>query len=58
MINCATGPVINMIDMSGRTKLSFANAVATLLLNFTINPILIPAYGIAVGAAAFAAALA
>lgn len=57
MVNCGTGPVGNIISMSGRSKVSLANASATLLLNFVLNLIFIPRYGILGAAFSFSLAL-
>ena len=56
-INCATGPVGYMISMSGRTKISLANAAGALLINIILNILLIPRYGILGCAVAVAAAV-
>ncbi len=58
VVNCGTGPVGNMISMSGRSKLSLANASATLLLHVILNLVLIPRYGFVGAGLSFSLALA
>jgi len=57
-INCATGPVGYMISMSGRTRISLANAGGVLALNLVLNLLLIPRYGILGSAVALSASMA
>ena len=57
-VNCATGPVGYMISMSGRTRISLANAGGVLALNIVLNVMLIPRYGILGSAVALSASMA
>ena len=58
LVNAATGPCGTVLNMSGRVALNMADNVATLLLNVLLNLFLIPAYGIAGAAVAWAVSLA
>jgi len=57
-VNCATGPVGYMISMSGRTRISLANAGGALALNIVLNLILIPRHGMLGSAVALSASMA
>jgi O-antigen/teichoic acid export membrane protein len=46
-----------MISMSGRTRISLANATGVLLINIVLNILLIPRYGILGSAVAVSAAI-
>lgn len=52
LINAGSGPVGYILMMTGRSKMIFINSVVFLLLNMTLNYMLIPRYGIAGAAAA------
>ena len=58
LVNAATGPCGTVLNMSGHVALNMADNVATLVLNVLLNLVLIPAYGIAGAAVAWAVSLA
>jgi len=57
LVNLATGNVTVVLLMSGRSALNLANAFASLVLNATLNAVLIPAYGMTGAALAWAASI-
>lgn len=57
LIHSSTGPVGQVISMTGRSKLNLLNATGVLVLNIVLNLILIPKYGILGAAAATALSL-
>jgi O-antigen/teichoic acid export membrane protein len=58
LLTTATGPVDVMLLMAGRSGLSLANNAAALVIDLGLNLLLIPRFGIAGAATAWAAALA
>lgn len=58
LVNAATGPCGTVLNMSGRVALNMWDNLAALVLNVLLNLWLIPAYGIAGAAVAWAVSLA
>jgi O-antigen/teichoic acid export membrane protein len=57
LVNLATGNVTVVLLMSGRSALNLANAFVSLVLNATLNLLLIPAYGMTGAAIAWAVSI-
>jgi O-antigen/teichoic acid export membrane protein len=57
LVNLATGNVTVVLLMSGRSALNLANAFASLVLNATLNLLLIPAHGMTGAAIAWAVSI-
>jgi O-antigen/teichoic acid export membrane protein len=57
LVNLATGNVTVVLLMSGRSALNLANALVALVLNVTLNLVLIPRLGITGAALAWAVSL-
>ena len=57
LVNLATGNVTVVLLMSGRSGLNLANAFTSLVVNATLNVLLIPAYGMTGAAIAWAVSI-